>query len=133
MMAVSFAGGTPPGPHAGDMSPLTKVLRPRLGLTPEQCREARRLRRARQEIASIAAALGAAEEDVRHALAAMRTKKRDASRRSLNVTLAAHEFVAREAVEGESRWQTVDRLLIELAVRRVLSGTPVTWDDDGER
>jgi hypothetical protein len=65
MMSISFAGGPPPGPHAGDMSPLTKALRPTLGLTEEQCQEARRRRRAGQAIESIAADLSAPEENVR--------------------------------------------------------------------
>jgi len=128
-MAAPFTGGTPPGPHAGDMSPLTRILRPPLGLSVEQCQEARRLRRAGHEIADIAAAVGASEDNVRQALAAMRTKKRGATRRTLNVTLAAHEFVSGEAVAGESYWQTVDRLLVELTVRRALAGAPLTRGD----
>jgi hypothetical protein len=80
------------------------------------------MRRAGKEIAAIAATLGAEEGDIRHALAAMRTKKRDATRRSLNVTLAAHELVRGEAANGEPRWQTMDRLLVELMIRRAMAG-----------
>jgi hypothetical protein len=133
MKTAFFSGGTPPGPHAGNMSRLTRVLRPPLGLTPEQCREARQLRRAGHGIADIVAAIGATEESIRQALAAMRTRKRDATRRSLNVTLAAHEFVAGQADEREPLWQTVDRLLMELAMRRVLAGAPITRDRAAER
>ena len=132
-MAASFAGGNPPGPHAGDMSPLTELLRPALGLSSDQCHEARRLRRAGRSIKDIATEFGTAEENVREALAAMRTRKVNATRRTLNVTLAAHEFVSREAVMDEPRWQTIDRLLIELTLRRALAGAPLTSGDDSGR
>ena len=125
---MPFAGGRPPGPHAGDMSPLTKVLRPAIRLTREQCETARRLRRNGREAPDIAASLDAPEEEVRQALATMRTRKRAATRRSLNVTLAAHEFVSGEAAEDEACWETVDRLLGELTIRRALAGAAISRD-----
>lgn len=125
---MPFAGGQPPGPHAGDMSSLTKALRPDIELTPEQCETARRLRRAGRDVAVIAMRLGAAEEEVRPALATMRTRKQAATRRSLNVTLAAHEFVRGEAAEGEACWETVDRLLGELTMRRAFAMVSITRD-----
>ncbi len=118
---MSFTKGLPPGPHAGDTSPLTKVLRPAVGLTEDECQSARRLRRRGYEIDDIAARLGAREAQVTQAFATMRTKKPEASRRSLNVTLAAHRFVADEAEPGEPCWETVDRLFGELAIRRAFT------------
>ena len=121
-----FVGGHPPGPHAGDMSPLTEALRPPIQLTPEQGETARRLRRSGLDIAKIAVQLNAPEDEVRAALLTLRTRKRTATRRSLNVTLAAHEYVTGEAEKGEACWQTVDRLLAELAFRRALAGVAVS-------
>ncbi len=123
---MSFTGGQPPGPHAGDMSPLTEALRPPIGLSPDQCTTARKLRRRGRDLEEIAASLEVPEEVVRQALATMRTRKQAASRRSLNVTLAAHEYVTGEAGEGEACWETVDRLLVELAFRRAMSGSPIS-------
>lgn len=123
---MPFAGGRPPGPHAGDMSPLTEALRPNIRLTPEQCQVARKLRRRGKDIFEIAARLAVPEAEVRQALATMRTRKQLATRRSLNVTLAAHDFVAGEAESGEARWETMDRLLIELTVRRAMAGAAIS-------
>ena len=118
---MPFAKGQPPAPNAGDMSPLTKVLRPAVEFTENECQRARRLRRRGHEIDDIAARLGAVAAPVRQALATMRTKTPEKSRRSLNVTLAAHRFVADEAEPGEPCWETVDRLLGELALRRAFA------------
>ena len=52
---MPFAGGQPPGPHAGDMSPLTEALRPPIGLTADQCEAARKLRRGGWEIVDVGA------------------------------------------------------------------------------
>lgn len=121
----SFSGGNPPGPHAGDISTVTEALRPVIHLTPEQCRAARRLRRRGRQISEISLRLAAPEDEVRQALATMRTPKRTPTRKSLNVTLAAHEFVQSEAVRDEACWEVVDRLLIELTLRRALMGSPL--------
>ena len=110
--------GTPTWPpHAGDTSPLTKVLRPAVGLTEDECQSARKLRRRGYEIRDdIAARLGASEAQVTQAFATSDAhQKPEASRRSLNVTLAAHRFVADEAEPGEPCWETIDRLFGELA------------------
>lgn len=108
------------------MSPLTEALRPLVQLTPEQCQEARRLRRSGREIPEIALRLAALEEDVRQALATLRTRKKVVTRRTLNVTVAAHEYIVGEAGESETHWETVDRLLAELAFRRALAGVAVS-------
>lgn len=121
----SFSGGSPPGPHAGDISSLTEALRPAIHLTPEQCRAARRLRRRGRPISEISFRLAVPEDEVRQALATMRTPKRTSTRKSLNVTVAAHEFVQSEAVKNEACWEVVDRLLIELTLRRALMGSPL--------
>lgn len=123
---MSFTKGKPPGPYAGDISPRTRELRPPLGLSPEQCHTARQMRRTRHEIPQIAASLDVPEEAVRLALATLRTPKLAASRRSLNVTLAAHEFVRGEAESHEACWETVDRLFAELAFRRAFAGVSVS-------
>jgi hypothetical protein len=34
---MSFTKGSPPGPHAGEMSPLTRALRPAVNLTDDDC------------------------------------------------------------------------------------------------
>ena len=123
---ISFAGGQPPGPHAGDMSPYTEALRPAIHLTGQECRTARQLRRDGHGIPEIAARLAVLEDDVRLALATIRTPKSVATRRTLNVTVEAREFVAGEARDHEPCWETVDRLLVELAFRRAMAGAPVS-------
>lgn len=123
---MAFAGGQPPGPHAGDMSPLTEALRPPIGLTKKECKAARRLRRAGREIPEIAAKLAAPDGEIRQALATIRTRKRAATRRTLNVTVEAQAFVAAEAADHEPCWETVDRLLVELAFRRAMAGAPIS-------
>ena len=123
---TTFAGGQPPGPHAGDISPRTAALRPPIGLTAKECDAARRLRRAGRDIPEIAVRLAAPAEEVRQALATIRTRKSAATRRTLNVTVAAHDFVAGETAGHESRWETMDRLLVELAFRRAMAGVPIT-------
>lgn len=107
-------GGTPPGPHAGDISPRTAMLRPRIALSEEQCIDARRLRRKGISISDVATKLDADVEHVRLALAAMRTRRQAPTRATLNVTLTAQNIVRAEQYEGEAVWQTVDRLLGEL-------------------
>jgi transposase-like protein len=122
---MPFSGGQPPGPNAGEISALTGALRPSIGLTPEQCVAARQLRRRGEDVSEISRRLGATETQVREALATLRTRNRAATRRTLNVTVAAQEFVASEAVNGEAHWATVDRLLVELAFLRAWTGSPV--------
>jgi hypothetical protein len=122
---IHFQGGFPPGPHAGDISPVTRALRPRVALSDEQCAQVRRNRRSGKAIGEIAADFGCSIEDVRVALATMRTRNRARSRATLNVTLAAWEFVASEANGGEVLWATVDRLLGELTIRRAFAGEQV--------
>jgi len=119
-----FVRGYPPGPHAGDISPMTEALRPPVHLLPAQCDAARRLRRSGLEMEEIAQALGATVEEVEEALATMRTPNPDATRGNLNVTIAAHEFVLREA-DDEAVWSTVDRLFIELMYWRAWARVPL--------
>ena len=123
---MSFVGGHPPGPHAGDMSPHTQALRPPIGLTTKQCVTARRLRRRGWEVAEICSRLHAAEDDVVQALATMRTKNAAATRATLNSTLAARDYVLGEAEDDEACWETLDRLLVELAFRRAMAGVAVS-------
>jgi hypothetical protein len=87
--------------------------------------EARRLRRRGRQITEIAEVLNAPEEDIRQALATMRTRTRTATRKTLNVTIAAHEFVCGEQEPREACWETVDRLMGELTIRRALMGASV--------
>lgn len=129
---MSFVGGHPPGPHAGDISPYTQALRPPIELTPKQCQAARRLRRNGRDIPEIAAKLAVPDDDLRLALATIRTPKETVTRRTLNVTVEACEFVAGEARNHEPCWETVDRLLVELAFRRAMSGVPSGRGDPRE-
>lgn len=124
---MAYVKGTPPGPNAGDISPLTVALRPANRLTEEQCAHARQLRRDNPSLTDFDIAQliggGASEEDVRLALATIRTPNPNPTRATLNVTIEAAEFVAREAQHGEARWETVDRLFGELAqLRAVFAG-----------
>lgn len=122
---MPFVGGLPPGPNAGDISPLTQALRPPVRLPPAQCSRARRLRRRGWEVEDIADRLGTTAEKVEEALATMRTPKPDATRANLNVTTAAREFVAREAEDDEAIWAVVDRLFVELMYRRAQARVPL--------
>ena len=119
-VAPAFTGGDPPATHAGDISPLTEALRPRILLTRDQCKEARRLGRLGIAPADVAIRLCQPEDQVKLAMATLRTTAENTSRSTLNVTTGAREFVVTEAFPSESMWQTVDRLLVELAFRRVL-------------
>ena len=119
-----FVGGHPPGPHAGEISPVTEALRPPVSLPPAQCDAARRLRRSGLEVGKIAQALGATVDEVEDALATMRTPNPEATRGNLNVTTDAREFVLREA-DGEAVWSVVDRLFIELMYWRARAGVPL--------
>ena len=123
---MEFIKGEPPGPRAGEISELTRDLRPPLALSDEECRIARKLRRARLEISAIADRLNTSELCVQQALATMRTRRKLPSRRTLNVTVAAHEFVKGEADSHEAYWETVDRLFGELALRRAWAGVPIS-------
>ena len=121
-----FIKGTPPAPDAGNISPVTEMLRPPIDLTPDQCTTARRLRRGGHDISDIASRLAATEQQILQALATMRTRHVRVSRRALNVTVEAHRFVKDEALNAEPCWETVDRLFGELAIRRALSGRTET-------
>lgn len=118
---IQFQGGLPPGPHAGDISPLTEALRAPLPLSSDQCLAARQMRRAGKSLEVISESMNCSVEDVKLALAAMRTRNRARSRATLNVTLAARDFVLGEALKGEVAWETVDRLLGELTFYRVFA------------
>jgi hypothetical protein len=84
----------------------------------EACARARKQRRRGREIPEIAADLGYPEEVVELALASMRTPNRRRSRATLNVTLETGDFVRSQQGSGERIWQTVGRLLTELATLR---------------
>lgn len=122
---IFFIGGHPPGPHAGDISPQTQALRPAIALTVKQCQTARRLRRRGWEVHEICSYLHASEDDVLQALATMRTKNHVATRGTLNVTVEARRYVLGEAQGDEACWETLDRLLVELAFRRAWAGAAV--------
>jgi hypothetical protein len=115
---IGFSGGVPPGPHAGKISPLTRQLRPRIRLSPDLCKEARRLGRRGMSPEDVAIHLSQPIEQVKLAMATLRTRNRGRSRATLNVTIDAHDYVCAQALAGESAWATVDRLLVELAFRR---------------
>ena len=123
-MSIAFRS-TPPAPDCGAASPYTAALRPRIGLSPEACEAARRLKKQNPDLSpdAIAAQLGAMEVDVRLALATISTCNPRRTRGTINATLEAGEFVEREGRNGEPRWATLDRLLAELAqLRAIVAG-----------
>ena len=116
---------TPPAPGCGATSPYTAALRPRIGLSPEACEAARRAKRENPDAtpAEIAAQLGAAEADVVLALATLRSRNPRRTRGTINGTLEAEDFIRREGRNDEPVWQTLDRLLGELAqLRAIVAG-----------
>jgi hypothetical protein len=121
-----FTGGHAPGPDAGAISPQTEALRPRIQLTPKECEAARRLRRKGWEISEIATRFNVSEDQAELAIATMRTPKPVPSRATLNVTIEARNWVLSEAKGREACWETLDRLLVELAFRRAMAGAQVT-------
>ena len=130
---MMFQGGQPPGPHAGDISPLTEALRPPISLTPKQCEAMRRLRRKGWEITQIANRYSVSDDEVCQALATMRTRRENFTRATLNVTVEAEQFVAAEAQDQEARWETMDRLLGELAIRRAWDGVAISKEGRSDR
>jgi hypothetical protein len=122
---MAFHGGHPPGPNAGEISPQTEALRPLIQLPDKQCKAARRLRRKGWEVPEIAKRFNTSENDVWLAIATMRTSKPLSTRATLNVTVEARDFVLSEAEDHEACWETLDRLLVELAFRRAMAGAPV--------
>ena len=106
--------GKAPGSGAGDMSRRTQALRPAVLLSAKDITEARRMRRAGDEPATIAAALNKPLEEVEKALLQMRMPRPETTRGTLNITLAAHRVVMAERQGNEPLWQTFDRLIDEL-------------------
>lgn len=118
---------TPPAPNCGAPSPFTEALRPPIGLTPDQCHAARRIRRRDPHAApaTIAAQLGegTTETAVLLALSTLRCPNPRRSRTTINATIEAGAFVEQEGANGEARWQTLDRLFAELAqLRAIVAG-----------
>jgi len=131
---MSFIKSMPPAPNCGAVSPLTEALRPSIGLTKEMADQARRLKRRDHTLTTvqIAAKLGGVpEQAVRQALATMRTKAKRPTRRTLNVGVLEHQFVAAHRLGGEPIWQTVNRLLNELY--HLPMGVTHEWDSPTRR
>lgn len=104
--------GTPPSPRAGDINPVTKLIRPHHGVTDEQRQTARYMLVSRgMTFEEIAAALDLFEWQIREALSTVRLPKKSRSRASLNVSLEAAEFVQRQRLPGEAVWETMNRLI----------------------
>jgi len=104
--------GTPPSPHAGDINPATKMIRPHHGVTDEQRKLARRmLVHDEMTFPAIAAALGLLEWQVREALSTVRLPTKGRSRVTLNVSVEADDFIRRQSLPGEPRWKTLNRLI----------------------
>lgn len=103
---------TRPGKNAGQISLRTIELRGPLPLTADQRRRARFLRFVvGKGWAEIAAALGRSEQDIRHALANARTRRKEPGRGTVNVSPATIEHLRSLQQPDEPMWQTVDRLL----------------------
>lgn len=108
--------GRPPGPTAGHMSADTEHLRPAQELDKDTIAECRRMRRLGLSFAEIAAQWldqHVTEAQVTDACQAMRTPKRDRSRRNLSVTLRAGAFIDSYSKPNEPVWSAVDRLIDE--------------------
>jgi hypothetical protein len=119
---MSFVATDRPQPDASRMSERTRRLRPAIAMTDEQIVQARCLRREDElepeEIARLVDGGPVPVEEVEKALIGMRTKKANASRCTLNVSVAAHQFVRGEKEGDEAGHEIVDRLLDELIRRR---------------
>jgi hypothetical protein len=110
--------GTPPEGRAGDASPNTAALRPRIGMDHNRCEIARRMKREDPDLTpgQIAARLGgdASELSVALALATLRCRNPGRTRATVNLTLEGAAFVKAERHEGERIWEVGDRLFGEL-------------------
>ena len=101
-------------PH-GDFGPSkrTKRLRPVCNLNEKQIDYARSMRKRGASDDVIAKHFDVSLDDVHIALSAMRTRVLSHRRRTLNVTVAAYNYVLSKKVDKECVWQTVDRILTE--------------------
>jgi hypothetical protein len=112
----TFAGGTPPGPHCGETSPITTALRPKSGLSHQQEAAARRHRRSGASFDAIAATLQVEEEQVRLAARNLRVRKSARQRTTVNATNEAATYLASLGEPDEPMWSTLDRVLGEHAL-----------------
>lgn len=118
---MGFLNSKPPVPTAGEISSRTRRLRPPIRLDERKVAEARQLRRDGLEPDEIAARIGAPLSEVEKSLLQMRSRQQDCTRGTLNVTLAARDFVLQERQGDEPIWRTVDRVFEELLQFRASS------------
>jgi len=109
---MSTFAATPPSPHAGDINPATKMIRPHHGVSEDQRQSARTMRvRDNLSFREISEKLGITENQVREALSTMRLPLKAKSRSTLNVSVEAAEFFKSKSLPGEAIWETVNRLI----------------------
>ncbi len=106
------------------MSVRTRAIRPQTGFTEEQEIYYRSLVKSGMTATDIAHAFGVPLDKVEIAVATVRTPNPHASRRTINGTLSAGQYLRNEALPGEPRWQTLDRLIEELEDWRAGRLTP---------
>ena len=92
----------------------TAKLRPQHGFTNVQVYQVRKLRKQGFSNEEIAGHMNADIHSVDIALSALRTKRPNPDRCTINVGSNAGSVIKSEQMPGEPMWQTVDRLLTEL-------------------
>lgn len=103
---------TTPGPNAGSMNDRTRAIRAPLSLTEEERDYARfRLVELEWTHLAIAEAMGRPVEDIKLALANIRTRRKKRSRETLNISPAAAARFRAAQQTGEAMWETVNRVL----------------------
>lgn len=102
----------PTGPF--DENAMTRALRPPHGFDKDTLNQIRTLRKQGVPGEEIAEMIGGDLERVRVALAALRTRRMNPNRRTINVGREAFRELQEEQRPGEPMWQTIDRLLTEL-------------------
>ena len=101
-----------PGPHAGDMNPLTGILRGPMPLTADQRKRAKSLRfNQKWDWPDIAADLKRSQQDIQHSLANARTPRTNPARGTANISLAALDKIKAQQLPDEAMWETVNRLM----------------------
>jgi len=95
-----------------DANPVTKALRPQTNLSDQQIEEVRKACKEGQDPVAIAQQKGVPLEDVKIALASLRTPVNNPGRKTLNVSPEAHKKVMASRLPGESAKEATDRLLL---------------------
>lgn len=95
-----------------EANPRTKELRPRIKLSDQQVEEVRQARKDGLDPSQIADRTGLPLEDIKIALAPLRTPLSSHRRRTLNASLAVYQHVMSQRRPGEPIKETLDRLIL---------------------